>query len=163
MEKKQLVLVVVFVGVVAGVLWLRHHFSASQVVRRQMAAAVAAFEEERVLGVVSRVSRSYTDRWGGSYESLGGQFQSVIEAYDGLAVDWTITRARVVDETVRVDLRFVVTGTFDGQRGTILGTSIDPCTATVLWVKEQPGWRLAETEELDIPEYREELERREQR
>ena len=163
MERKQLTLVILLVVAVAGALWIRHWFSPAQVVRRQLFEAVAAFENEKILGVMVKISRSYSDEWGGSYESLGGQIQSVIEAYDDLRVEHEIRAVEVGDGEARLGLRFVVSGSYEGSRGSILGTSLDPCRATLLWKKEQPGWRLKETEELDIPEYRDELERRRNR
>jgi hypothetical protein len=160
MERKQLVLVVLFVALVAGALWLRHWFSPAQVVRRQLAAAVTAFEEEKILGVMSRVSRSYDDQWGGDYESLAGILQSMMDAYDELNVDDVVTDIDVDGDEARLRLKFVIRGKADGASGAILGKTLEPCTATIRWVEDQPGWRLAETVELDIPEYREELQRR---
>jgi hypothetical protein len=160
MDRKQLTAVVLLVVVVAGVWWIRHYFSPAQAVRRQFFEAVASVENGRILGVMTKISRSYSDDWGGSYESLGGQIHSVMEAYDGLQVDHDIRAMEVGDGEVRMNLDFTLSGRFEGSRGAILGTGLDPCRATLLWVKEQPGWRLVETEELDIPEYREELLRR---
>jgi hypothetical protein len=160
MERKQLIAVIVLVAVVGGALWLRNHFSPGQVVRRQLFEAVGAFENGRILGVMPKISRSYSDQWGGSYESLGGNIQSVIESYDDLEMSYDIGSVDVGDGEVRIGLEFVVSGSWDGERGAVLGSSLEPCRATLLWVEEQPGWRLRETEELDIPEYREELERR---
>jgi hypothetical protein len=160
MDRKQLAAVVVLVAVVGGALWLRSYFSPGQVVRRQLFEAVAAFENGKILGVMPKISRSYTDRWGGSYESLGGNIQSVIDAYDDLEMDYDIGSVDVRDGEVRLGLEFVVSGADEGGRGTVLGTALEPCRATILWVEEQPGWRLKETEELDIPEYRDELQRR---
>jgi len=163
MERKQLTYVILLVVVVGGALWIRHYFSPAEVVRRQFLDTVAAFENEKILGVMVKISRSYTDQWGGSYESLGGQIQSVIEAYDELRVEHEIRAVEVGDDEVRINLQFVISGSYEGSRGAILGTRLDPCRATLLWVKERPGWRLNETEELDIPEYREELQRRRER
>ena len=160
MDRKQLTYVVLLVVVVAGVLWFRHYFSPAEVVRRQLYEAVAAFENQKILGVMVKISRTYTDEWGGSYESLGGQIQSVIDAYDEIRVEHEIRAVDVGDGEVRINLQFVISGSYEGSRGAILGTRLDPCRATLLWVKERPGWRLKETEELDIPEYRDELERR---
>jgi hypothetical protein len=160
MERKQLVLVVLFVVLVAGALWLRHYFSPGQVVRRQLAAMVASFEEEQILGVMSRISRSYRDPWAGDYESLAGIVQSMMDAYDELDVDLLVTEIDVDGEEARLGLKFVIHGKGEGSSGAILGKTLEPCTATIRWVKEQPGWRLTETVELDIPEYRDELEAR---
>jgi hypothetical protein len=84
----------------------------------------------------------------------------VIDTHDELRVDLEIDGVEVGDGEVRLAIRFVIEGSVDGSRGTVLGSSLDPCRATLLWLEEQPGWRLSETEELDIPEYRDELEAR---
>lgn len=160
MEKKQLTYVVLLVVVVAGVLGMRNYFSPGTVVRRQIFEAVASFKNEKILGVMSKISRSYTDDWGGSYESLGAQVQSMMESYDGLTMDVDIGSVEMGDGEARVELSFVVGGRTQVGRGNILGTDLDPCRATLRWIKEEPGWRLAETEELDIPQFREELQRR---
>jgi len=160
MERKQLRLVILLVIAVAGVLGMRHYFSTEQVIRRQLFEAVESFKHEKILGVMAKISRSYTDDWGGSYESLGGQAQSMMDAYDGLTMDVDIGAVEVGDGEARVVLSFVIGGRTEVGRGNILGTDLEPCRARLRWVKEEPGWRLVETEELDIPQFREELQRR---
>jgi len=160
MEKKQLIRVLLFVALVAGALGLRNYFAPGSVVRRQIFEAVESFKNEQILGVMSKISRSYTDDWGGSYEGLGAQVQSMMEAYDGLTMDVDIESLEMGDGEARIELTFVVGGRTQVGRGNILGTDLDPCKATLRWIKEEPGWRLVETEELDIPQFREELQRR---
>jgi hypothetical protein len=159
-DRKRLTSVVLIAIVVAGVLGLRHYLSTEQVIRRQLFEAVESFKNERILGVMSKISRSYTDDWGGSYESLGGHVQSMMDGYDALSVDVDIRTVEVGDGEARMALAFVVGGRTEVGRGNILGTDQEPCRATILWVKEQPGWRIRETEELDIPQFRDELEAR---
>ena len=158
MERRQLVLVVLVVAGVAGALWLRSWLSPAQAVRRQLDQAVEAFENETILGVMSKISRRYGDRWGNSYESVGGHLQALMDAYDGLDVALDLRSTEVGDGEVRIELSFVVTGSVDGGREEVLGTRFEPCTATLLWSEAQGGWRLVETEELDVPELRDELE-----
>ncbi len=160
MEKKQLIRVLLFVALVVGALGLRNYFAPGSVVRRQIFEAVESFKNEQILGVMSKISRSYTDGWGGSYEGLGAQIQSMMEAYDGLSMDLDIESLEMGDGEARIELTFVVGGRTQVGRGNILGTDLDPCRATLRWIKEEPGWRLVETEELDIPQFREELESR---
>ncbi len=160
MERKQLTYVILLVVVVAGILGMRHYFSTEQVIRRHLFEAVESFKNEKILGVMAKISRSYTDDWGGSYEILGGQAQSMMDAYDALTMDIDISVVEVGDGEARVVLAFVVGGRTEAGKGSILGTALEPCRATLRWVEEKPGWRLAETEELDIPELREQLQRR---
>lgn len=160
MERKHLIRVIVFVALVAGALGMKNYFSPGSVVRRQIFEAVESFKSEKILGVMSKISRSYTDEWGGSYESLGAQVQSLMESYDGLTMDVDISSVEMGDGEARVDLSFVVGGRTEVGRGSILGTDLEPCRATIRWVEEEPGWRLVETEEIDIPQFREELQRR---
>ena len=163
MEMKQLIRVVLFVALVVGALGVRNYFSPGTVVRRQIFEAVASFKNEKILGVMSKIARSYTDEWGGSYESLGAQVQSMMDSYDGLTMDVDITSLEVADGEARIELAFVVGGRTEVGRGDIFGTELDPCRATLRWIKEKPGWRFAETEELEIPQYREELDQRRSR
>ena len=160
MEKKQLIRVLLFVALVAGALGLRNYFAPGSVVRRQIFEAVESFKNEQILGVMSKISRSYTDDWGGSYEGLGAQVQSMMDAYDGLTMDVDIESLEMGDGEARIELTFVVGGRTQVGRGNILGTDLDPCKATLRWIKEEPGWRLVETEQIDIPQFREELQRR---
>ena len=160
MEKKHLTLVILLVVAVASILGMRHYFSTEQIIRRQLFEAVESFKNEKILGVMAKISRSYTDDWGGSYEGLGGQAQSIMEAYDALTMDVDIGAVEVGDGEARVALTFVVGGRTDAGKGNILGTALEPCRATLRWVEEEPGWRLVETEELDIPQFREQLEER---
>lgn len=163
MERKQLARVILLVLLVAGALGMRHYFSPGQAVRRQLFEAVAAFKNEKILGVMAKISRSYTDKWGGGYESLGGYAQSLMDAYDGLTMDVEISAVEMSKTEARMVLTFVIGGRTQIGRGNILGTDLEPCRATLKWVKEDAGWRLAETEKLDIPQLREELESRRER
>ena len=160
MDRRQLVLVVLVVAGVAAALWLRAWLSPGQAVRRQLAEAVAAVESERILGVMPKISRSYSDRWGSSYESVGGHVQGLMDAFAGRAVDRAVTGVEVGQGEVRLGVRFVVIAAADGGREAVLGSAGDPCRATLVWQEEQAGWRLVETEELEIPQFRDELQRR---
>ena len=151
------ILVVVVVG---GGLFLRHYFSPGEVVKRKLHATIDAFEEERLLAVMSGISRGYSDRWGLSYESLGGQLHETMDTYDDLRVDLEVGAPVVAESEVRIDIEFVLWGCYEGTRGYVVGSLSDPCTATLLWRKETPGWRFASTLELDIPEFRHELDAR---
>jgi hypothetical protein len=139
---------------------VRHYFSPGEVVKRRLIATIEAFEEERMLAVMSGISRSYSDPWGLSYETLAGYLNETMETYDDLDVDSLISKPVVGEGEVRIDIRFVVWGRYEGTKGYVVGSITDPCTATLLWRKETPGWRLASTEELDIPELRHELDSR---
>ena len=150
-------LVIVVVG---GGLFLRHYFSAGEVVKRKLHATIDAFEEERLLAVMSGISRGYSDPWGLSYESLGGYLHETIDTYEDLRVDLELVKPVVAESEVRIDIQFVVWGRYEGTRGYVVGSLSDPCTATLLWREETPGWRFASTLELDIPELRHELDAR---
>ena len=158
MKSKKMMLVVLAAVIVIGGLWLRHYLSPAAAVKRKLAATVAAFEQERMLAVMSGISRSYSDEWGLSYETLGGYLHETMEAYDDLDVDLIITNVAAAEEEVRVGVRFVLWGKFEGNRGYIVGSFTDPCTAVLVWRKETPGWRFASTEDLEIPELNGQLE-----
>jgi hypothetical protein len=78
----------------------------------------------------------------------------------GLRLDSLIGKPVVGEDEVRIDIEFILWGRYEGTKGYIIGSITEPCTATLLWRKETPGWRFASTEELDIPELREELDSR---
>ncbi len=159
--KPALVKPVVAVAVlVAAGWWLRHYFSPGEVVQRQLLATVEAFEAEKILGVMSAVSRSYSDPWGFDYETLGGNLNQIMSEYDDLEVDLVFGEVVASDKEVRVGLEFVVSGWYRGTREYVVGSGAEPCTAVLVWRKEQSGWRLATTADLDIPELRDELEAR---
>jgi hypothetical protein len=151
------VLAIVAIVVVIGV---RHYFSPGEVVKRKLIATIEAFEEERLLAVMSGISRSYSDPWGFDYETLAGHLNMTMETYDDLDVDSLIGKPVVGEDEVRIDIEFILWGRYEGTKGYIIGSITNPCTATLLWRKETPGWRFASTEELDIPELREELDSR---
>ena len=145
---------------VGGGLFLRHYFSPGEVVKRKLHATIDAFEEERLLAVMSGISRNYSDPWGLTYESLGGQLNQTMDTYDDLRVDLELGTLVVAESEVRIDIQFVLWGRYEGTRGYVVGSLSDPCTATLLWREESPGWRFASTLEIDIPELRHELEAR---
>jgi len=149
------VLVLVAVG---GVLFVRHYFSPGEVVKRRLHAMIDAFEEERLLAVMSGIARSYSDQWGLTYESIGGHLHQTMDTYDDLRVDLELDPPVIDGLEVRIHIEFVLWGSYEGTRGYVVGSLSDPCTATLLWREETPGWRFASTLELDIPELRDQLE-----
>ena len=155
--------VALLIAVIVAVLAVRHYFSPGEVVRRKLVATVDAFEEERMLAVMSSISRSYSDPWGLNYEMLAGYLNEVMETYDDLRVDLVLDKPEVAADEVRMGLRFIVWGSHEGTLGYVVGSLSAPCSAVLVWRKEQPGWRLASTAELDIPELRIELEARRER
>jgi hypothetical protein len=146
------------IAVIVVVLAVRHYFSPGEVVRRQLVATIDAFEDERMLAVMSAISRSYSDPWGLDYETLAGVLHELMDTYDDLQVDLVFDKPEVGEDEVRIGFQFVLWGSEQGTRGYIVGSLSAPCTAVLVWRKEQPGWRLASTAELDIPELRNELE-----
>ncbi len=161
MDNKKITAAVMIVLVVLAAMWLKRYFSPEQVVRRQLAGAVEAFENEQLLGIVSVISRQYRDRWGQSYESIAGNMSEIMASFDDLSVDLDVKQIDLVGQDVRVRLGFVVTGHDGTGPGYVVGSLTDQCTATLLWREEPQGWRLTTTEALDIPELREELARME--
>jgi hypothetical protein len=158
--KSKTTILVLAAVLAVGALWLRHYLSPGEVVRRKLVSTVAAFEEERLLAVMAAVSRSYSDPWGGDYETLAGNLRQLMESYEDLRVDLVFGAIETRDDRVTVGLEFVVSGRFQDERESVLGSRAEPCTAVVLWRKETPGWRLASTLDLDIPELRDKLEQR---
>jgi hypothetical protein len=154
---KIVVSAVVAIGVVIGV---RHYFSPGEVVKRKVIGTIEAFEEERLLAVMSGISRSYSDPWGFDYETLAGYLNVTMETYEDLDVDSLIGKPMVGEDGVRIDIEFILWGRYEGTKGYVVGSITDPCHATLLWRKETPGWRFASTLELDIPELRDELDAR---
>lgn len=154
--------VAAFVAVTV-VIGLRHYFSPGEVVKRKLVATIDAFHEERLLAVMSSVSRAYSDPWRFDYELLAGYLNETMDTYDDLDLDFVLGKPVVGDDEVRIGMEFVLWGRYEGTRGYIVGTVSQPCTATVVWRKETPGWRFVSTAELDIPELRDELEARRRR
>ena len=163
MSRRSVRFAIVAALLVVGVIAFRHYFSPGEVVKRKLVAAIDAFEEERLLAVMSAVSRKYSDPWGLDYEILGSYLHETMEGYDDLRVDYVLSKPEVGEGEVRIDIEFVLWGRYEGAKGNVIGSISDPCTATVLWREETPGWRFASTSELDIPELRDELESRRNR
>ena len=151
---------IVAILAVVVIIGVRHYFSPGEVVRRKLLATIEAFEEERLLAVMSAISRSYSDSWGFDYETLGGLVSETMETYEDLDLDSLIGKPVVAEGEVRIDIEFILWGRYEGTKGYIVGSITKPCTATLLWRKEAPGWRFASTVELDIPELRNELDTR---
>ncbi len=158
MSRRSVRFAIVAALLVVGVIAFRHYFSPGEVVKRKLVAAIDAFEDERLLAVMSAVSRKYSDPLGLDYEILGSYLHQTMETYDDLRVDYVLSKPEVGEGEVRIDIEFVLWGRYEGAKGNVIGSISDPCTATVLWREETPGWRFASTPELDIPELRNELD-----
>jgi len=155
---KRSALIGLSVLVVVGFISLRHYFSPGEVVKRKFIATIETFEKEQLLAVMAGISRGYSDPWGLNYETLAGYLNETMETYDDLDVDSLLSEPVVGEAEVRIDIQFVVWGRYEGTKGYVVGSIIEPCTATVLWREEKTGWRFASTEELDIPELRSQLD-----
>ena len=160
---KRASLIALAVALVVGAISLRHYFSPGEVVKRKLIATIEAFEEERLLTVMSGISRAYSDHWGLDYETLAGYLNETMDTYEGLDLDYLLSKPVVGEGEVRIDIQFVLWGRYQGTKGYVVGSITDPCTATLLWREETPGWRFTSTEELDIPELRSELDARRSR
>jgi hypothetical protein len=160
MSQRTIRIAVAGVIAIAIVIGVRHYFSPGEVVKRKLVATIDAFHEERLLTVMSSISRTYSDPWGNDYELLAGYLNEVMDTYDDLDLDFVLAKPVVADDEVQIGIEFVLSGRFEGTRDSVLGTDSQPCTATVVWRKERPGWRLVSTSKLDIPELREELNAR---
>ena len=158
MSARAVKIAVVAILAIVGVIAVRHYFSPGEVVKRKLLATIEAFEEERLLAVMSGISRGYSDPWGFDYETLAGYLNETMEIYDGLDLDYLLSKPEVGEGEVRIDIEFVLWGRYEGTRGYVIGSITDPCSATVLWREETPGWRFASTPELDIPELRHQLD-----
>lgn len=157
MNQKWIVRVVIVVAVAALALWIKSYFSPVNVVKRSLFAAIDAFEQEQIIGSVQPISRSYHDRWGMSYESIAGNLRSAIDTYDDMSLELEPPAITAEGDEIRVRMRFILWGSYQGTRGYVVGSLADPCTAIQVWRKEPQGWRVITTEELDIPELRDEL------
>ena len=159
--QRRIVSAVIAVLLVAGVLLLRHHLAPEQVVERRFLGAVEAFEQEQLLSVMAVISRGYGDPWGLDYETLGAHLKQTMDTFDDLQVTLEPPDVEATPEgSVVVEAVFVVWGSYEGQRGYVVGTLTDPCRARMVWREEQRGWMLTTLEELVIPELEDELERR---
>ena len=163
MDRRWITRLVVVAAVVAVGLAVRSYFSPANVVKRSLRAAVESFEEERLLGAMHPVSRSYGDRWGMSYESVAAHLRGIMDSFDELEVDLDPPDVTIDGDEALVRMRFVVSGRDGASRGYVLGSRAEPCTASQRWRKEPQGWRIVTTEELDIPELRDELKEMESR
>ncbi len=157
MNRRSIVGIVVLVGALALGLWVRHYLSPANVIRRALLGAIEAFEQESILGAIAPVSRGYSDRWGLSFEALAGHMRTAMDTYDDLQLDLEPPTISVEGETAAVRFRFILWGSYEGTRGYVIGSLTDPCTVSLRWSKEPQGWRISSTEELDIPELRDEL------
>ena len=154
----------VVVGVVLTLaLVIRSYFSPANVVKRSLRAAIESFEEEQMLGAMHPVSRRYSDRWGMGYEAIAAHLRGIMDGFDALKVDLDPPDVTVEGDEAVVQMRFVITGNDGANRGYVLGSRAEPCTASLRWRKEPQGWRIVTTEELDIPELRDELAEMESR
>ncbi len=113
---KRTVLTGLAILVVVGFISLRHYYSPGEVVKRKFIATIEAFEEERLLAVMSGISRGYSDPWGLNYEILAGYLNETMETYEDLDVDSLISKPVVGEGEVRIDIQFVVWGRYEGRQ-----------------------------------------------
>ena len=101
-------MIVLAAAVVMGGLWLKYHFSAQNVIRRTLYSSIEAFQEERILGAIKVLSRSYQDEWGMSYETLAGHMKAAMDTYDDLEVDLRLPSITVEGDQARMSFHFIL-------------------------------------------------------
>jgi len=156
---RRILTIAVAVAVLAGILWVKGHFAPENVIRRAFLEAKAAFEREEILATMKVFDRAYRDQFGNSFESIAGHVRLLHETYDDLELTLEPPDITLAGDTAELRIRFILWGSAEGQRGYIIGSLTDPCTATLQWAKRREGWRIVTTSDLDIPELRSELER----
>lgn len=161
MPRNRALLVAVLAVLIAGGLALRHYFAPEQVVRRRFVGAVEDFENERLLSVMSVVSREYDDGYGFTYDAIGGYLRETTVTFDALEVELEVRSvSETPDGSVELEALFVVTGVYEGRRGYVVGEPGESCRCVLRWACEDRGWMLRETIELHVPGYEDELARR---
>jgi hypothetical protein len=146
--------------VIAGGLWLRHYLSPPQVIRRSLFRAVEAFEAERLISTLTPFFKGYNDAYGQDFELLAGNVKMVMDTYDDLDLELEVVALGLEEEQYRMEIRFVLDGRYQAQRGHILGSPQEPCRATLVWAEKPDGHKIITTQEVDIPRFRDELRAR---
>ncbi|MFC2171089.1 hypothetical protein ACFLU6_00485 [Acidobacteriota bacterium] len=159
MQKKHILLLLVIVALAAGI-FLRHYFSAEQVVKRKLLRAEDGFEKEQFIAAILPIDRNYRDPYGLDRESLAGYIKAAMDNYDNLNAEISFLGLTKTENEVRMPVRFWISASQGGSSGYVLGSRDEPCTAVFVWRKGTQGYKITTTDELNVPGHRDEIRRR---
>jgi hypothetical protein len=148
---RRVVLLVLALAAAGAAVGLKLYFSPPRVIQRTLRGSVRSFEEGRILGAMQAFSRTYRDEYGLDFEVLAANVKSLMDSCTELRLWLDADEVGVTGEQATVVTRFVLTGTCEGESGSLLGTVVDPAEATLHWRKEMPGWRIVTTTDLHAP------------
>ncbi len=150
--------IVTAVIVVLVAVTVRQYLAPEHVMVRQLEDAAEAVENGSILGALEPFSRSYSDPYGQTYETLAGYVKLVGDSYDEVDLDVDVESVEVVGKRATMTIDFLMTGTFEGRRGAILGNRLDRARATLEWRDEPQGWRIVSADEIRAPQAQAELD-----
>lgn len=150
--------IVAAVIAVLVVITVRQYFAPEQVMVRQLEDAAEAVGTGSILGALAPFSRRYSDPYGQTYETFAGYVKLVGDSYDEVDLDVDVESLEVDGDRATMEVDFLLTGTFEGRRGAILGNRLDRARAILEWRDEAQGWRIVSADDIRAPQAQTELD-----
>ena len=116
--------------------------SEERAVKAVINKSIAFVEENDASGAVSYVSDRYKDKYGYSRQDLADIARETFETIKEINVSVEDTQITFSDNQAEVVLIFKVVGSYQQQRGYVLGDFNHPIKARIHFQLESEGWRI---------------------
>jgi len=109
-----------------------------------------AIEQEKIDGVMSKVSFNYSDKQGLAYITIKEGMSRIFQQMSGIKIEHEIKNIGVKGSAATADLDLRVTASYGEETGYVLGDAAKPAHMKFFLEKERTSWLVVKTEGLHL-------------
>lgn len=119
-------------------------------IRKLFRGGAKAIEQEKIEGVMARVSFNYTDEYGLTYLYIKEGMTRAFQRMDGIKVEYEITGIDIKDTSATAELDLRVIASQGTDTGYVIGDAAKPQHMKFTLDKERTTWLVIRTEGLPL-------------
>jgi hypothetical protein len=119
-------------------------------IRKLFRQGAEAVEQEKIDGVMAKVSFNYTDEYGFTYLFIKEGMTKLFQGMDNIKIEYEITRIEITEKAAVAELDLRVLATHGSDTGYIAGDLSKPFHMKFSLEKERTTWLVTKTEGLPL-------------
>lgn len=119
-------------------------------IRKLFRQGAEAVEQEKIDGVMAKVSFNYMDEYGLTYLLIKEGMTKLFQGMDNIKIEYEITRIEITEKTAVAELDLRVLATHGNDTGYIAGDLSKPFHMKFSLEKERTTWLITKTEGLPL-------------
>jgi hypothetical protein len=119
-------------------------------IRKLFRQGAEAVEQEKIDGVMAKVSFNYTDEYGFTYLFIKEGMTKLFQGMDNIKIEYEITRIEITEKAAVAELDLRVLATHGSDTGYIAGDLSKPFHMKFSLEKERTKWLVTKTEGLPL-------------